>query len=115
MTNELDARIAIEIMGYLGKGEQGVWIPKSGNLPGHYFSPSSIEDDAGKVQSRLVASGLMITVYTGIYCAQGVKCRCCIMRGPHDLDSGGIAVVADTRPLAICKAALEAKARGWIE
>jgi len=75
------------------------------------FDPSGCESSAGLVLNRIVALGWMVTVYTGPYKNQGVKCRCCIMRGPQDFVLGGVDVVAETRSLAICRAFVEAMER----
>ncbi|MCP4540664.1 MAG: hypothetical protein GY832_26295 [Chloroflexi bacterium] len=72
------------------------------------FGPSDCEDDAGLVLNRLAAQGYMITVYYGRYRDEGIKARCCVLR-PRDIDR--VDAVADTRPLAICKAALIAAER----
>ena len=66
---------------------------------------------ADKIVDYIAALGWMVTIYTGPYKDQGVKCRCCIMRGLQDFVLGGVDAVADTRPLAICQAFIEAMER----
>jgi len=63
---------------------------------------------ADAIQDHIAALGWMTTVYTGPYKNQGIKCRCCIMRGPQDFVLGGVDVVDDTRPMAISLAFVEA-------
>lgn len=69
---------------------------------------SADENDAGLVLDYLATQGYMITVYSGPYRDEGIKARCCILR-PRDIDR--VDAVADTRPLAICEAALMAVER----
>jgi hypothetical protein len=85
------------------------------------FSPATSAQDADLLIDRLAALGWMITVFTGPYARVvfdddnqahlkiETRARCCIMRGPQDaiLDSV-VDVVADTRPLAICRAFIQA-------
>lgn len=75
------------------------------------FNPTECAECAELVLDRIVALGWMVTVYTGPYKEQGVKCRCCIMRGPQDFVLGGVDVIAETRPMAICKAFVQAMKR----
>ncbi len=90
---EMDARIA-ELMGWASIA----------------LKPSTLEDDAGIVVDDFVATGHAVTVYTGQYQDQGVKSRCCIV-WLADLAAGPVDAIADTRPLAICRAALKARER----
>lgn len=72
--------------------------------------PSSNENDAGCILDRIAALGWMVTVFTGPHWDSGVSAliRCCILRGV-----GGpmVDVVAETRPLAICRAFIQAMER----
>ena len=115
MSRKLDAQLA-QLIGlrdveYDKVGGQWTGIKKGVNrhvvLP-HY---STLECDSGTVLDHIAALGWMVTVYTGPYKNQGVKCRCCIMRSPQDFVLGGVDVVAETRPLAICRAFVEAMER----
>lgn len=76
------------------------------------FDPLISEDDAGLILDYIGALGWMITRYTGPHPDHdGPVNRVCIMRGPQDFVLGGVDVIADTRPLAICEAFVQAMER----
>lgn len=59
------------------------------------------------VIDRIAALGWAVTVFTGGW--HGITLvRCCIMRTPN---GPAVDVVADTRPLAICRAFIQAMER----
>lgn len=121
MNTELDLQVA-RLMGWRemqpGNWEDvGIyWIVKNGETKtstddNSLFCPSGKAGHADLILDRIAALGWMVTVYTGPYKDQGIKCRCCIMRGPQDFVLGGVDVVADTRPMAISKAFVQAMER----
>jgi len=78
---------------------------RTGVLPRY----SGNETDAGLVLDRIAAQGWAVTVYTGPCPDRGIVHRCCIMRQPGDAVLDGVVdVIAETRPLAICQAFVEA-------
>jgi hypothetical protein len=88
------------------------WAKSTGSL----FDPTANESDSGIVQDHMAELDWMVTMYTGPHpdYDEPVK-RCCIMRGPQDGILGTMVdVIADTRPLAICGAFVEAMER-WGE
>lgn len=76
----------------------------------HYQSD---ENDAGLILDHIASLGWMVTVYTGEphLGHDGPVNRCCIMRGTQDFVLGGVDVIAETRPLAICEAFVQAMER----
>lgn len=73
------------------------------------FNPAGCENSAGLVLNRIVALGWAVTVFTGGW--HGVNLiRCCIMRTPATAEYTAD-VTADTRPLAICRAFVQAMER----
>jgi hypothetical protein len=76
----------------------------------HYYTLCA--NSAGFVVDWLAAKGYMVTVYTRLYRHRGIRSRCCVTN-PSDLKVM-VYTEADTRPLAICRAALEARER-WGE
>ena len=86
---------------------------------GTLFMPSRSEDSAGIVADWLVAQGLSLGVFTGRRDDKGQSVKapdgkivssCVIVLGPGNVTKA----TADTRPLAICRAALKARER-WGE
>lgn len=79
-------------------------------VPSRIHYSSRDEDMAGLIVDRLATQGYAITVYTGQYQDQGARRRCCILR-LDDMAAGPVDAIADTRPLAIYRAALKARER----
>lgn len=117
---ELDVMVVTGVMGWRKSSVDGVWIGADEQFYGidermsksRRVNPSLFENDAGLIIDHLVAQGYLITVYTGQYRDQGIKSRCCILHTRDVLNAYGAAdAIANTRPLAICRAALKTRER----
>ena len=80
------------------------WIVDEGNRK---FEPSRCENCAGLVLDRICALGWASTVFTGGWGGKTLI-RCCIMHSPN---GPAVDVQAETRPLAICRAFIQAMER----
>lgn len=87
----------------------GEWTGIKRGLNTHAVIPrySKLECDSGLILDRIAALGWAVTVFTSGWHGK-TQIRCCIMRAP-----GGpvVDVVAETRPLAICRAFVQAMER----
>ncbi|MCP4540663.1 MAG: hypothetical protein GY832_26290 [Chloroflexi bacterium] len=125
---ELDAKIA-GLMGWTsatedcGYGPVKLWLDEHGDCIASQenwgpatditcvrWSPSEDEGHAGLVLDYLAARGYAPGVFTDLKDRRGDSVACVLVKGPGEV----LRTEADTRPLAICLAALEAVER-WGE
>jgi hypothetical protein len=117
MSQELNRKIA-GLMGW-EQVDYDTWIDGDGcsHIVGFvtyaHFNPAGCENSAGLVLNKIVEMGLhsRVTVYYGEYKGQGVKAVCCIVQLLADV----VTAIADTRPMAICKAFEMAMENRWGE
>ena len=124
MSAELNRQVA-ELMGWTDIRESDGWDgpeweivshlegvnPATGRFD-HLSNFTVCENAAGLVLDRIAELGLTAIVYTSPCPRRGTIRRCCIMCHPDDIILGGaVDVTADTRPLAISQAFVEAMKR----